>query len=215
MTEYVDYEKTYQVPISTSLNKVVKRIVETVAWVNIALILLIVFTVILRYGFHRNQMFLGLGLVPLEELQWHLYAVVMMFGLAYAITIDSHIRIDIIHMNMSKPFQHFFEIFGIIFLLLPALIILLDFGIDYATYSFDRVEGSESPSGLPHRWIVKSVIPLTMILMIIATVSRLIQEISLMWHHGHEPKETRGSTIRYLLTPQEVVKDKTDNEETS
>lgn len=115
MTEYVDYEKTYQVPISTSLNKVVKRIVETVAWVNVALILLIVFTVILRYGFHRNQMFLGLGLVPLEELQWHLYAVVMMFGLAYAQTIDSHIRIDIIHMNMSKPFQHFFVNIWVLF----------------------------------------------------------------------------------------------------
>ncbi|MBO6482401.1 MAG: hypothetical protein HVK29_01700 [Pelagibacteraceae bacterium] len=34
--------------------------------------------------------------------------------------------------------------------------------------------------GLPHRWIVKSVIPLSMLLLVIAAVARLIQEIVLL-----------------------------------
>lgn len=42
---------------------------------------------ILRYGF-------GHGLVILEELQWHYYALGIMFGASYAMMIDSHIRVD-------------------------------------------------------------------------------------------------------------------------
>ena len=101
--------ETHHVPITELLNRFIKRVVETAAWLNVALIIVILTTVILRYGFHRNGLLLGWGLVPMEELEWHLYSVPFMFGLAYAITNDSHIRIDIIHMAMSKRLQHFLK----------------------------------------------------------------------------------------------------------
>ncbi len=197
--------ETHQVPITELLNRFIKRLVGAVAWLNVALIIVILTTVILRYGFHRNGLLLGWGLVPMEELEWHLYSVPFMFGLAYAITNNSHIRIDIIHMAMSKRLQHFFEIFGIIFLLMPFLLIMLDFSFDYAVYSFTHNESSQSPSGLPYRWIIKSVIPLSMLLMIIAALARLIQETALLLHHGKEMKETvsaRASLMQRMLTPQ-------------
>ena len=197
--------ETHHVPITELLNRFIKRVVEAVAWLNVALIIVILTTVILRYGFHRNGLLLGWGLVPMEELEWHLYSVPFMFGLAYAITNNSHIRIDIIHMAMSKRLQHFFEIFGIIFLLMPFLLIMLDFSFDYAVYSFTHNESSQSPSGLPYRWIIKSVIPLSMLLMIIAALARLIQETALLLHHGKEMKETvsaRASLMQRMLTPQ-------------
>ena len=92
--------ETHYVPITSILNGFVRRIVGTAAWFNVLLIFLILFAVILRYGFHRNQLLLGFPLVPLEELQWHLYSVPVMFGLAYSITNNTHIRIDILHMSM-------------------------------------------------------------------------------------------------------------------
>ncbi len=97
------------------------------------------------------------------------------------------------------------EIFGIIFLLMPFLLIMLDFSFDYAVYSFTHNESSQSPSGLPYRWIIKSVIPLSMLLMIIAALARLIQETALLLHHGKEMKETvsaRASLMQRMLTPQ-------------
>ena len=197
--------ETHQVPITVLLNRFIKRVVEAAAWLNVVLIIVILTTVILRYGFHRNGLLLGWGLVPMEELEWHLYSVPFMFGLAYAITNDSHIRIDIVHMNLSKRLQHFFEIFGIVFLLMPFLLILLDFGFDYAVYSFTHNESSQSPSGLPYRWIVKSVIPLSMLLMIIATLARLIQETVLLLYYGKEANETIPtgvSILRRMFTPQ-------------
>ena len=181
MNDFVN-KKIFEIPIVSTLNKIVQRIVETVAWLNFVLIFLILITVILRYGFHRHGLLLGWPLVPMEELQWHFYSVPFMFGLAYAITNDSHIRIDIVRMKISKRSQHIFEILGILFLLLPCAIILFDFSLDYTIYAITHLESSQSTMGLPNRWIVKSVIPLSMLLIIIASVARLIQEVVLLRH---------------------------------
>ena len=193
------YSKEIHIPIVSSLNKIVQRIVETAAWFNVLVIFLILTTVILRYGFHRNQLLLNWPLVPMEELQWHFYSVPFMFGLAYAITKDSHIRIDILRLHMSKKLKHIFEILGIILLLMPCTIILFDFSLDYTIYAITHHESSQSTMGLPHRWIVKSVIPLTMILIFIASLARLIQEIILLRYEDKIVSSKRGGMFQPQL----------------
>jgi TRAP-type mannitol/chloroaromatic compound transport system permease small subunit len=194
MNDFTNKE-TFHIPIVSKLNKIVQRIVEAVAWLNFILMFLILITVILRYGFHRNGLLLDWPLVPMEELQWHIYSVPFMFGLAYAITNDTHIRIDIVRIRISKRYQHIFEILGILLLLMPCMIILFYFGIDYTVYAITHNEASQSAMGLPHRWIVKSVVPLSMLLIIIASVTRLIQEIILLRHlmKNNNSKERENS----------------------
>ena len=184
------------IPATAYLNKIVQRIVEISAWLNVALIVLIMTAVILRYGFHRNGLALWWPLVPMEELQWHFYSVPVMLGLAYAITNDTHIRIDILRMHMSKRLKHIFEILGILLLLLPCVIILFDFGLDYTIYAITHHESSQSTMGLPHRWIIKSVIPLSMLLIIIASVARLIQEVVLLLYPYEIVSETSLKQIK-------------------
>ena len=184
--------KEIHIPIVSSLNKFVKRVVETIAWLNVVVMLLILVTVTLRYGFHRNQLLLDWPLVPMEELQWHFYSVPFMFGLAYVIATDSNIRIDLLRLHMSKKLKHIFEILGILLLLMPCVIILLDFSIDYTLYAISHHESSQSTMGLPHRWIVKSVIPMSMALIFIASLSRLIQEIILLSYYEKNVSDKRG-----------------------
>ena len=190
------YSKEIHIPIVSSLNKIVQRIVETVAWFNVLVIFLILITVILRYGFHRNQLLLNWPLVPMEELQWHFYSVPFMFGLAYVIATDSNIRIDLLRLHMSKKLKHIFEILGILLLLLPCVIILLDFSIDYTLYAISHHESSQSTMGLPHRWIVKSVIPMSMALIFIASLARLIQEIILLSYYDKIVSDKRGGIFQ-------------------
>ncbi len=184
--------KEIHIPIVSSLNKFVKRVVETIAWLNVVVILLILVTVTLRYGFHRNQLLLEWPLVPMEELQWHFYSVPFMFGLAYVIATDSNIRIDLLRLHMSKKLKHIFEILGILLLLMPCVIILLDFSIDYTIYAITHHESSQSTMGLPNRWIVKSVIPMSMVLIFIASLARLIQEIILLSYYDKIVSDKRG-----------------------
>ena len=188
-----------RIPIVSFLNKIVQRFVEIFAWLNAALILLIIVSVILRYAFHRNALLLWWPLVPMEELQWHLYAIPIMLGLAYAVTNDTHIRIDIVRMRMSKRLQSIFEILGILLLLMPCIVILFDFGIDFTVYAFTLGEGSESSMGLPHRWIVKLVIPITMALIMIASVARLIQEVVLLLYPYEIVSEEKSAREKIKL----------------
>ncbi len=188
----------YRIPIVEFLNGIVRRVAETAAWLNVALIGVILLQVVLRYGF-------SMGLVPLEELMWHLYAVAFMFGIAYAVTNDSHIRVDLVHMALSKPLQHLFEMLGILLLLMPVLWVVFDHSLGWAVEAYRVNESSQNPTGLPYRWLIKAVVPASMALIFIAALARLIQEAMLLLHHAKEPSDDtpgRVSMLRHLFQVQ-------------
>jgi len=205
MTQPNDLE--YRIPIVDALNGFVQRIGHVIAWSNVLLVGIILVQVVLRYGFNH-------GLVYLEELIWHIYAVGFMFGLSFAITNDSHIRVDIVHMNLSRANQHRWEIFGILLLLLPFIVVIFLHSLEWVYYSYKIGESSANPTGLPYRWVVKSVIPLSFGLLFIAAIARLIREITLLLHLAREPEEVypgRVSMIRHLFRVQEQVSDNRNN----
>ncbi len=160
----------HSVKISDSLDKIVMGVGHIAMWTNGILIFVIILQVILRYGF-------GHGLVILEELQWHLYALGIMFGASYAMTLDSHIRVDIIHARLSEKWQKRWDLFGIFFLLLPFIIIIFHQSLDFVYESWRVGERSDAPMGLPFRWIIKGVIPVSFGLLGISVVSRAIRLI--------------------------------------
>lgn len=157
------------------LDTLIRRVGHLAAWLNFLLIGVILLQVTLRYGFNR-------GLVPLEELQWHLYAVAVMAGLSYGVTTDSHIRVDILHHRFSKRTRGWVEIFGILFLLLPFTAMVFHHSLDWLADSFRLSESSANPTGLPYRWLIKSVIPCSFGLLFIAALARLMRAWS--WVRG-------------------------------
>jgi len=142
-------------------------------WSNGLLIIVILLQVILRYGF-------GHGMVVLEELQWHLYGIGIMIGASYALVTDSHIRVDIIQTSMSPKWKNRWELFGIIFLLLPFAFVIFHQSLDFVHESYRVNESSVAPLGLPYRWIIKGVIPVSFALLILAAISRIIRVLNSM-----------------------------------
>ena len=164
-----------QVPnkFSDGIDVVIRGIGHVIMWTNLVLIAAIILQVILRYGFGR-------GLVILEELQWHLYALGIMFGASYALTLDSHIRVDIVHARLSEKWRYRWDLFGIIFLLLPFAIVIFHQSLDFMQESWRVNERSDAPLGLPWRWAIKSVIPISFGLLIAATVGRAVRIIAIL-----------------------------------
>lgn len=150
---------------SDALDRMIRAIGHVVMWTNVVLIAVIILQVVLRYGFGR-------GLVMLEELQWHLYAIGIMFGASYAQVLDTHIRVDIIYTRLSDKWKLRWDLFGIVFLLLPFLLVILAQSLTFTTESFRLGEHSDAPLGLPCRWAIKSVIPISFALLAVATLSR-------------------------------------------
>ena len=146
---------------------------QFLSWANFLLILVIVVQVTLRYGFGR-------GMVALEELEWHLFAVAFMFGQAYAVVTDAHVRVDLLSGRMSAKARAWVEIMGILFLLLPFIAIVIVFGWEFFVQSWSRHERSLAPMGLPYRWAIKAVIPLSFLLFGMTALARLIRSVQIV-----------------------------------
>ncbi len=154
--------------ISDRIDQAIIRIGDTLAWLNGVLLAVIIIQVILRYAFSK-------GLVVLDELEWHLYAVNVMFGLAYGVATGSHIRLDVVSRNFSPRRKAKIEIVGGLFLVLPWVAVATMHGWDFFYHAWKIGESSVSPLGLPCRWAVKALIPLGFVLLGVSIVSQVLR----------------------------------------
>jgi len=157
-----------------SLLKITGKIIDGLGnFCSLLMILMIInvfYDVIMRYFF--NDVSIGM-----QELEWHLFAAMFMFGIAYTLKEDAHVRVDIFYDVMSVKKQAFINIFGSIFFALPITLVILYYSWDYTLEAYQMGEGSGDPGGLPHRWIVRSVIPLSSIFLILAIFHMLLNNI--------------------------------------
>ena len=78
---------------------------------------------------------------------------------------------------MSAKRQALVNIFGGIFLALPITLLILYYSWGYTFEAYQMGEGSGDPGGLPHRWIVRSVIPLASIFLVLAILHVLLVQL--------------------------------------
>jgi len=171
--EYMGEERNDSPRFCTALDGFILRVGRIVSWLGAVLIVVIIAQVILRYVFGR-------GLVVLEEIQWHLYAVGFMIGLSYALTTDSHIRLDLLYGRFPQQRKAKVEIFGTIFLLLPMIITVLIHSWPFLLDSISVNERSDAPMGLCCRWAIKAVIPISFLLLATAALSRLVRAVAFL-----------------------------------
>lgn len=155
------------------LDNAVIMIGRTTGWLTVVLVAAIIAQVVLRYGFKS-------GMSSLEELQWHLYAVIFMIALSYSLVQDAHIRLDLLHQRFSPRLKEWVEVIGIIFLLMPMVVVFFLHGLPFAAKSFSIMERSPAPTGLPYRFIIKSFLPIGIGLLGIAALSRLIRGVHIL-----------------------------------
>lgn len=158
------------VRVSEGLDRVIVRIGKIAAWAGLALIAVTIFDVITRR-------FLVLGSTKLQELEWHLHVILFAFCLGYAYLKDAHVRIDLVREQLSMRVQWWLEILGCLLFLLPFCGLVVWYGIDFVERSFATNEVSASATGLTHRWIIKSSIPLGFTLLALAAVAILLRKL--------------------------------------
>ena len=124
----------------------------------------IVTNVLMRYAFNQ-------GRIEFEELQWHLYSAGFLLGLSYAQQADAHVRVDLIHERLSLRHQAWIELYGIVLLLLPFLILILVYSVPFVMASYAISERSQAPGGLGLRWLAKSLLPLGFSLLLLTTLA--------------------------------------------
>lgn len=156
--------------VSEGLDRVITRIGKLAAWAGLALILVTIFDVVTRR-------FFVLGSTKLQEAEWHFHTILFALCIGYAYLKDSHVRIDLIRENLSERAQWWIELAGCLFFLLPYCGLIIWFGIDFVERSFATSEISASATGLTHRWLIKSMIPLGFGLLALAGIAIMLRKL--------------------------------------
>ncbi|CCQ74543.1 TRAP transporter small permease subunit [Magnetospira sp. QH-2] len=177
--------------LSLGLDGVIKRIGSLVSWVWPLLVAVIVLNVTMRYVF-------GEGRIEFEEIQWHIYAVGFLIGLSYGFEADDHVRVDVLHEHFGLKAQAWVEMLGILIFMLPFTWLVIYFAWPFVESSFAIDEVSDSPGGLPMRWVIKAVLPLAFLLLLAAAVSRLSRATALLFGH---PRPKIFETINGQICP--------------
>lgn len=142
------------------------------AWLFPILMVAIVSQVFLRKA--------GLNQAWLDDAQWWLYGAALLTGFGYAITTDSHVRVDILHAGYSTQKKARVELFALGWCLLPFLAMMTDLLIHYAYASWLSSEGSDSPNGLHGLYMLKMLLPVLFFAAIIAAFAALSRNLAVL-----------------------------------
>ena len=103
-------------------------------------------------------------------MEWHLFSSLFLLGISYTLQQDAHVRVDIFYANFTQKKQALINITGFIIFILPISFLIAYYGFDFAYNAYEIGELSGDPGGLTHRFIIKSVIPLSFILVVISGI---------------------------------------------
>ncbi len=143
---------------------------RAVSWLSLGMVLLVSYDVAMRYLFRA-------GSVALQELEWHLFALLFLLGAAYTLRHDEHVRIDLLYQArwMTPRRRAWIDLLGTALFLIPFCLLVIWTSWPFVLDSYRLGEGSPDPGGLPARWLLKAAIPLGFLLL-------LLQGLALLAH---------------------------------
>ena len=134
------------------------------------LVVLVVYDASMRYLFSQ-------GSTALQELEWHLFDVVILLSIAYTMKEGAHVRVDILYERFSPKTKKIVNIVSTLFFVLPLSLLIIYIGFDFVAISFAQNEASSDPGGLPYRWIVKSLMVVAFVLLVLQALNSLADDI--------------------------------------
>ncbi|MEW5754690.1 MAG: TRAP transporter small permease subunit [Pseudomonadota bacterium] len=142
---------------------------RAVAWLVLALVLLIAYDVTMRYLFTS-------GSVALQELEWHLFALIFLLAAAYTARHDAHVRVDIFYSRCAPRTRAWIDLLGGLFLLLPFCLLIIYCSWPFVLNSFAMHESSPDPGGLPARYLIKAAIPAGFALLMLQGIADILRQ---------------------------------------
>ncbi len=161
-----------QQPLSKAaggIEAVIDRLGSLTAWIALIMIGLVATNVILRYAF-------SFGSVWAQELEWHLLAAVILFGMSYALQRGDNVRVDVFYAGFG-PRAKFTVNLVSHGLTVGIALIFLKLSLAYVGQSYAIGESSPDPGGIPMRWAVKGLMPLGFGLLLLQTLAALGREV--------------------------------------
>jgi len=113
------------------------------------------------------------------ELQWYLFGAAFLAAAAYTLKQNEHIRIDIVYGMWPRRVQHWIDLFGHVFFLMPFVTLMVIYFVPYVSLSFRSGEMSTNAGGLIV-WPAKAILLAGFFLLFLQGISEIIKKIAIM-----------------------------------
>ena len=111
----------------------------------------------------------------LQELEWHVHTALFSLVLGYGFTRNRHVRVDLVRMHLQTKMQAVIELIGTTFFMIPYTVVVLYFCYVFTYDSFITNEISPSLVGMSHRWIIKTVLGVGLIVALVSGIAVWLQ----------------------------------------
>ena len=155
--------------VAERIESVIDLFGKVAAWLTLSIVLLIVVNVILRYT-------MSLGSVWAQELEWHLLAAMILFGISFSLLRGDNVRVDLFYANYTPQKKYIVDLVSAILTIIIA-VFFVKLSINYVGQSFSIGEKSPDPGGIPMRWLVKSLIPIGFSLLALQGFAEMLRVI--------------------------------------
>ena len=173
----------YLVSICAAIDRANASVGKFVSWFTLLLVAVTFVDVVMRYFFNQSFVFT-------QELEWHVFAFIFLMGAGYTLMVDGHVRVEVFYGKLGKRGKAWVNLIGVLFFLIPSCFMFVKTAVPFVHNSFQVMEGSPDPGGIPYRFILKGCIPAGYTLLLLQGVSLGIKSfLELTGYHSTEMEE--------------------------
>lgn len=151
-----------------------------VAWLTLAMAVVMFLTVILRYVFDA-------GWIWMQESVFFMHGTLFMVAGGFTLKHEQHVRIDIIYARLSQRKKAAITLLGTIFLLFPTCFVIFYYAFPYVSDSWSVLEGSMEAGGLPGIFLLKTIILVFPTLVGLQGLAKALRAILTLTHSSETP----------------------------
>lgn len=159
------------------LEEVIGKIVDAVGYglaiVMILMVLNVAFDVMMRYVFRASS-------VGMQEMEWHLFSLIILFGVGFGLRHEGHVRVDFLYDRFRPRTKAYVNILGTVFMLFPLALLIFLGSFGFVEDSYRVHEISEDPGGLPYRWVIKAMIPISFVFLMLSAVGYVLKNLQVL-----------------------------------
>lgn len=165
--------------LSKAIDRLNEIIGRSVAWLILAAIVVSALNAVVRKLFNSSSN-------AWLELQWYLFGAAFMLAAAYTLKQNEHIRIDIVYGMFRRRTQHWIDLFGHVFFLLPFVVLMVWLFIPFVRTAWLSGEVSASAGGLIV-WPARALLLAGFVLLTLQALSEIIKKIAILTGAMEDP----------------------------
>ena len=182
--------------LSRTIDRVCEAIGKSAMWLIFVAILISAVNAVVRKVFNYSSN-------AWLEAQWYLFGAAFLLAAAMTLKQNEHIRIDIIYGMFSRRRQHWIDLFGHVFFLLPFVVLMAWMLVPYAWQAYKIGQISTNSGGLII-WPARALLAAGFVLLVAQAISEIIKKIAVMrglmedphpFVSAHEAAELEGAAL--------------------